>query len=101
MAQDDWRIRIELPDEAGAQDLLGRLGLRETDAEELAEDLREQRLAGAQDRATVFVYLPTAIESELGARLVEPELGGQCLSRSRVFTVGWLPDRERWNCGTH
>ena len=27
MARDDWRIRIELPDEEGARGLLERLGL--------------------------------------------------------------------------
>ena len=36
MAHDDWRIRIELPDEGGAQDLLGRLGLRQSGAEDVA-----------------------------------------------------------------
>ena len=45
MAQDDWRIRIELPDEEGATGLLDRLGLTHTDAEELADELREHRLA--------------------------------------------------------
>jgi hypothetical protein len=97
MAQDDWRIRIELPDEAGAQDLLGRLGLRETDAEELADDLREQRLAVSQDGDTVFVYAATAMQAEQAARIVESELDGQGLTPSRFVTERWLQDEERWN----
>ena len=35
MARDDWRIRIELPDEEGARGLLERLGLVRSDASEL------------------------------------------------------------------
>jgi hypothetical protein len=97
MAQDDWRIRIELPDEAGAQDLLGRLGLRETDAEELAYDLREQRLAVSQDGDTVFVYAATAMQAEQAARIVESELDDQGLTPSRFVTERWLQDEERWN----
>jgi hypothetical protein len=97
MAQDDWRIRIELPDEAGAQDLLGRLGLRETDAEELADDLREQRLAVSQDGDTVFVYAATAMQAEQAARIVESELEDQGLTPSRFVTERWLQDEERWN----
>jgi len=97
MAQDDWRIRIELPDEAGAQDLLGRLGLRETDAEELAEDLREQRLAVSQDGDTVFVYAASAMQAEQAARIIESELDDQGLTPSRFVTERWLEDEERWN----
>ena len=97
MAQDDWRIRIELPDEAGAQDLLGRLGLRETDADELADDLREQRLAVSQDGDTVFVYAATAMQAEQAARIVESELDDQGLTPSRFVTERWLRDEERWN----
>ncbi len=97
MAQDDWRIRIELPDEAGAQDLLGRLGLRETDAEELADDLREQRLAVSQDGDTVFVYAASAMQAEQAARIIESELDDQGLTPSRFVTERWLQDEERWN----
>ncbi len=97
MAQDDWRIRIELPDEAGAQDLLGRLGLRETDAEELADDLREQRLAVSQDGDTVFVYAASAMQAEQAARIVGSELDDQGLTPSRFVTERWLQDEERWN----
>ena len=39
MAQDDWRIRIELPDEDGARGLFERLGLARRDAKELADEV--------------------------------------------------------------
>ncbi|MDX6409183.1 MAG: hypothetical protein QOE13_2254 [Gaiellaceae bacterium] len=97
MAHDDWRVRIELPDEAGAQDLLGRLGLRQTDAEELADELREHRLAVSQDDDTIFVYASTAMQAEQASRIVEAELNDQGLTPSRFVTERWLRDEERWN----
>jgi hypothetical protein len=97
MAHDDWRIRIELPDEAEAQDLLGRLGLRQSGAEELADDLREHRLAVSQDDDTVFVYAATGMQAEQAARIIESELDDQGLTPSRFVTERWLQDEERWN----
>jgi hypothetical protein len=97
MAHDDWRIRVELPDEAEAQDLLGRLGLRQSGAEELADDLREHRLAVSQDGDTVFVYAATGMQAEQAARIIESELDDQGLTPSRFVTERWLQDEERWN----
>jgi rhodanese-related sulfurtransferase len=97
MAHDDWRIRIELPDEAVAEDLLGRLGLRQSDAEELADDLREQRLAVSQDGDTVFVYAASGMQAEQAARIVESELEDQGLTPARFVTERWLRDEERWD----
>jgi hypothetical protein len=97
MAHDDWRIRIELPDEAEAQDLLGRLGLRQSGAEELADDLREHRLAVSQDDDTVFIYAASGMQAEQAARIVESELDDQGLTPSRFVTERWLQDEERWN----
>jgi hypothetical protein len=97
VAHDDWRIRIELPDEGGAQDLLDRLGLRQSDAEELADELREQRLAVSQDGDTVFVYAATGMQAEQAARIVESELNDLGLTPSRFVTERWLREEERWN----
>lgn len=97
MAHDDWRIRIELPDEGGARDLLGRLGLRQSGAEELADELREHRLAVSQDDDTVFVYAATGMQAEQAARIVESELNDLGLTPSRFVTERWLRDEERWN----
>lgn len=96
MAHDDWRIRIELP-EGGAQDLLGRLGLRQSGADELADELREHRLAVSQDGDTVFVYASTGMQAEQAARIVESELNDLGLTPSRFVTERWLRDEERWN----
>jgi hypothetical protein len=94
---DDWRVRIELPDEERAQDLLGRLGLKQTSAEELAEELREHRLAVSQDSDTVFVYAATGMQAEQAARIVESELNDLGLTPTRFVTERWLREEERWN----
>ena len=94
---DDWRVRIELPDEERAQDLLGRLGLKQTSAEELADELREHRLAVSQDGDTVFVYAATAMQAEQAARIVETELTDLDFTPTRFVTERWLRDEERWN----
>jgi hypothetical protein len=97
MAQDDWRIRIELPDEEGARGLLDGLGLRESDADDLAEELREHRLAVSQDGDTVFVYAASAMQAEQASRIVEEELQEAGLTPERLVTERWLPDEERWD----
>ena len=97
MAQDDWRIRIELPDEEGARGLLDRLGLRQTDAEDLAEELREHRLAVSQDDDTVFVYAASGMQAEQASRIVEQELQEATLTPNRLVTERWLREDERWD----
>ena len=97
MAQDDWRVRIELPDEGGARDLLSRLGLRQSGAEELADELREHRLAVSRDDDTVFVYAATGMQAEQAGRVIESELNDLGLAPSRFVTERWLHEEERWN----
>ncbi len=97
MARDDWRIRIELPDEEGAQGLLERLGLARTDADELADELRAHRLAVSQDRDVVFVYAATGMQAEQASRTVESELDDAGLTPSRLVTERWLANEERWD----
>lgn len=97
MAQDDWRIRIELPDEERARGLLDRLGLRQTDAEDFAEELREHRLAVSQDADTVFVYAASGMQAEQASRIVEQELQEANLTPERLITERWLRGEERWD----
>jgi hypothetical protein len=97
MATDDWRVRVELPDDEGAEGFLERLGLRESDAEELAKELREHRLAVSQDGDTVFVYASTGMQAEQASRIIEAELEEVGLTPTRFVTERWLEDEERWN----
>src|SRR3954454_10003775 len=97
MAQDDWRIRIELPDEEGARGFLDRLGVTKGGAEEFAEELREHRLAVSQDGNTIFVYASTGMQAEQASRVIESELNDQSLTPSRFVTERWLREDERWD----
>ena len=97
MAHDDWRIRIELPDEEGASGFLERLGLAKGDAEELAEELRAHRLAVSRDGDTVFVYASSGMQAEQASRVVERELQDEGLTPSRFVTERWLREEERWD----
>src|SRR5439155_24304898 len=97
MAQDDWRIRIELPDEEGAAGLLDRLGLTWHEAEELAEELREHRLAVSRDGDTGFVYAADGMQAEQASRVVEQELQEADFTPTRLVTEHWLHDEERWD----
>jgi hypothetical protein len=97
VASDDWRIRIELPDEAGARGALERLGLARSDADELAGELRDHRLAVSQDGNTIFVYAASGMQAEQAARVVERELQDAGHAPSRFVTERWLADEERWD----
>ena len=97
MARDDWRIRIELPDEEGARGFLERLGLLRRDAEELADELREHRLAVSQDEHTVFVYAGSGMQAEQARLVVEEELLEEALEPTRFVTERWLRGEERWS----
>jgi len=94
---DDWRIRIELPDEEGARGLLERLGLARSDARELADELRVHRLAVSQDGDTVFVYAASGMQAEQARRVVEQELQEAGLTPNRFVIEHWLRDEERWD----
>ena len=97
MAHDDWRIRIELPDEEGARGLLERLGLARSDAEDLADELRAHRLAVSRDGDSVFVYAATGMQAEQAGRIVEAELDEEGLTPTRLVTERWLRDEDRWD----
>lgn len=97
MASDDWRLRIELPDEEGARGLLERLGLARSEADELAEELRHERLAVSQDDDTVFVYAASGVQAEQASRIVERELQDADVAPVRFVTEHWLAKEERWD----
>lgn len=97
MASDDWRVRIELSDEEGARGFFERLGIRRSDAEELANELRTHRLAVSQDEDTVFVYASSGMQAEQASRIIEQELEEAGLTPERFVTERWLADEERWD----
>jgi hypothetical protein len=93
---DDWRLRIELGAE-GAHGLLGRLGLVDTDADELAHELHDERLAVTRDEDTVFVYAPTQAQLDRARPAIEAELAKLGLEPELVRAEHWLDDEDRWD----
>jgi len=96
MARDDWRLRIELGDE-GAGGLLARLGLLRSDARELADELKDRRLAVTRDDGTVFVYASSSLELEKARDLIAHELADLDESPKALVSEHWLAGEERWD----
>ena len=96
--RDDWRIRIELPEETQAESLLGRLGLDlgTDEAKRLAQELAGRRLAVSRDGNELFVYASTPAEAERARGIVEAELADEGVEASTSTVERWLHDEERW-----
>ena len=98
MADDDWRIRIEVEEEEHATGLLERLaGDLDSEARELARDLEARRLAVSRDGDVVFVYAATRAEAERAHFLVEAELRKQGFAARTSRIEHWLDEDDRWD----
>jgi hypothetical protein len=96
MAEDDYRIRVEVQDEADS--LLERLGLELGDeAAELARELEQRKLAVSRDGDEVFVYAGTRAEAERARSVVQAVLGDLDASAVTGPVEHWLEDEERWD----
>src|SRR5207247_1056144 len=97
MAQDDWRVRVELEEERHATDFLARLGLDlGSEARELAKELEAHRLAVSNDADTVFAYAATRDAARKAAAIVRAELDDLGLKPRELAIEHWLHDEERW-----
>ncbi len=98
MADDDWRIRIEVDEEEHAAGLLAQLaGDLGSEARELAHDLEAHRLAVSRDGHTVFVYAATRAEAEHAHAVVEAELRKQGFAARTSRIEHWLDEEDRWD----
>ena len=98
MAQDDWRVRIELEEERHATDFLARIGLDlGSEARELAKELEDHRLAVSNDADIVFVYAATRDAARKAKEIVETELRELELNAQEIRIEHWLADEERWD----
>lgn len=92
MANDDWRIHIEVE---GAQErLLEELG---DEARELADELKGRRLAVSRDGDEIFVYASSPAEAESALKVVQSELRTLGLEAKTSTVEHWLEDEERWD----
>jgi hypothetical protein len=98
MADDDWRITIELEAEEHATGMLERLGGNlGAEAQELAKDLQARRLAVSRDDTTIFVYAATGPEAEKAHAVVEAELRENGIQARTSSIEHWLDEEERWD----
>jgi hypothetical protein len=95
MARDDWRVRIELPEDGAS--FLERLGIFAPPAEDLADELRDRRLAVTNDDDTVFVYAATAGQAESARSLVVGQLQADGVEPRELVVEQWLAAENRWS----
>src|SRR5947209_20393962 len=96
MARDDWRIRIELPEEH--EGFLERLGIDlGSEARDLARELEGRHLAVSRDGNELFVYASNGFEAERARELVRSELASEGLEAEVGPVEHWLHDEERWD----
>ena len=96
MARDDYRIRVELPEEENASGLLSRLGLGSW-ADELAHEFEGRRLAVSEDENELFVYAASPAEAERARAIVEAVVAEEGIDARIRPVEHWLHDEERWD----
>ena len=98
MANDDWRIRIEVEEEEHAAGFLERLtGDLGSEAQELAKNLASHRLAVSRDENTVYVYAATRAAAESAHAVVEAELREHELESRTSKVEHWIDEEDRWD----
>jgi hypothetical protein len=98
VANDDWRIRIEVEEEGHATGLLDRLtGNLGSEARELAADLSARKLAVSRDDDIVFVYAATRADAEQAHAIVEAELREHGIEARTSAVEHWLDEEDRWD----
>ena len=97
MANDDWRIKIEVEEEhaPGFFDrLTGDIG---AEARELANELKAQRLAVSRDDSTIYVYAATHAAAEQAHAVVEAVLREHGIEAQTSQIEHWLDEEDRWD----
>jgi len=98
MADDDWRIRIEVEQEEHAAGFLERLtGDLGSEAQELAKNLESHRLAVSRDENTVYVYAATRAAAESALAVVEAELREHDIEARTSKVEHWIDEEDRWD----
>ncbi len=97
MAQDDYRIKIEIDDE-DAEGLLERLGLELSgEAAELARELERRRLAVSRDGDELFVYAATLDAAERARSVIQAVISDLGISAVTGAVEHWLDEEDRWD----
>src|SRR3954463_11469866 len=97
MANDDWRITIEVEEEhaPGFFDrLTGDLG---SEARELANDLKAHRLAVSRDEHAISACGPPPAAAERAQGVGGAVRRGQGMGARRSRIEHWLDEEDRWD----
>jgi hypothetical protein len=98
VANDDWRIRIEVEEEERASGFLERLtGNLGSEGRELANNLESHRLAVSREGETVFVYAATRGAAEQALAVVQAELREHGIEARISQVEHWLDEEDRWD----
>jgi 16S rRNA C967 or C1407 C5-methylase (RsmB/RsmF family) len=94
VAEDDFRIRIELPEEGPVERVLERLHLDlGSEARHLAQELEGHRLAVSRDGNDLFVYTASRQQAEQALAVIESELREEGVEARTSQIEQWLQDR--------
>jgi len=96
VARDDWRLRIELGEDA-AGGFLARLGILESGARDLVRELEAERLAVTRDGGTIFVYADSSLALERAEKVIAAEIEEAQLEPRAIVREHWLVDERRWD----
>ena len=98
MANDDWRIRIEVEEEEHAAGFLDRLtGDLDEEARDLAKDLESHRLAVSRDGDTIFVYAASQAAAEQALLVVDAQLRANNIEARTSKVEHWIDEEDRWD----
>jgi hypothetical protein len=97
MANDDWRITIEVEEEEAPgffDRLTGDIG---PEARELANELQAHRLAVSRDDETIYVYAATRAAAEKAREVVEAVLREHGIEARTSRVEHWIDEEDRWD----
>ena len=93
MADDDWRVEVELNDERHGYSLGDRL--RALDLDDEARKRLGRQVIVTRDRSRLFLYTATGDEAEEAARVVRELTSAERLT-AEIRTTRWHPVEEEW-----
>jgi hypothetical protein len=97
MANDDWRITIEVEEEQAPgffDRLTGDIG---PEARDLANELQAHRLAVSRDDETIYVYAATRAAAEKAHEVVDAVLREHGIEARTSRVEHWIDEEDRWD----
>jgi hypothetical protein len=96
--EEDWRIEVDLPEDAHASGFFARMRGGDSEAQGVAEAVQHafsERVVVTRDDNVVFVYPHDEGEAKRAVQVLQRELQSHGW-HGEVKTTRWHPDEERW-----